>query len=70
MVFIKGFINIYMGLEVLCGDVEIERVYWILIKVLVNNNKKFRLVYVVFLRYIDKVKILFNVVVRLKDNFY
>lgn len=59
-----------MGLEVLCGDVEIERVYWILIKVLVNNNKKFRLVYVVFLRYIDKVKILFNVVVRLKDNFY
>lgn len=68
--FIKGFINIHMGLEALCGDVEIERAHRTPTKVPGNNNKKPRPVHVAFLRYTDKVKILSNAAARLKDNPY
>ena len=68
--FIKGFINTHMGLEALCGDVEIERAHRTPTKLPVNNNKKPRPVYVAFLRYTDKVKILSNAAARLKDNPY
>ena len=57
--FITGFINTHMGLEALCGDVEIERAHRTPTKVQGNNNKKQvqgnnnkkpRPVYVAFLR--------------------
>ena len=66
--FIKGFINTHMGLEALCGDIEIERAHRTPTKVLVNNNKKPRPVHVAFVRYTDQVKILSNAAARLKDN--
>ena len=68
--FIKGFINTHMGLEAICGEVEIQRAHQTPTKVLVNNNKKPRPVHVAFLKYIDKVKILSNAAARLKDNPY
>ena len=69
--FIKGFINIHMGLEALCGDIEIERAHRTPTKVPGNNNnKKPRPVHVAFLRYTDKVKILSNAAARLTDNPY
>ena len=68
--FIKGFINIHMGLETLCGEVETERAHRTPTKLPVNNSKKPRPVYVAFLRYTDKVKILSNAAARLKDNPY
>ena len=68
--FIKGFINTHMGLEALCGDIEMERAHRIPTKVSVNNNKKPRPVHEAFLRYTDKVKILSNAAARLKDNPY
>ena len=68
--FIKGFINTHMGLEAICGEVEIERAHRTPTKVLVNNNKKPRPVHVAFLKYTDKVKILSNAATRLKDNPY
>ena len=66
--FIKGFINTHMGLEALCGDVEIERAHRTPTKVSGNNNKKPRPVHVAFLRYTDKVKILSSAAARLKDT--
>ena len=66
--FIKEFINTHMGLEALCGGVEIERAHRTPTKVPGNNSKKPRPVYVAFLRYTDKVKILSNAAARLKDN--
>ena len=69
--FIKGFIAMHMGLEVLCGDVEIERAHRTPTKVPGNNNKKKpRPIHVAFLRFTDKVKILSNAAARLKDNPY
>ena len=68
--FIKEFINTHMGLEALCGDVEIERAHRTPTKVPGNNSKKPRPVHVAFLRYTDKVKILSNAAARLKDNPY
>ena len=59
-----------MGLEALCGDIEIERAHRTPTKVSGNNNKKPRPVHVAFLRYTDKVKILSNAATRLKDNPY
>ena len=59
-----------MGLEALCGDIEIERAHRTPTKVSGNNNKKPRPVHVAFLRYTDKVKILSNAAARLKDNPY
>ena len=38
--FIKGFSNTHMGLEALCGDVQIERAHRTPTKVPVNNNNK------------------------------
>ena len=69
-VFIKTFINTHMGLEALCGDVEIERAHRTPTKVPGNNIKKPRPVHVAFLRYTDKVKSLSNAAARLKDNRY
>ena len=57
-----------MGLEALCGDVEIERAHRTPTKVPGNDNKKPRPVHVPFLRYTDKVEILSNAAARLKDN--
>ena len=66
--FIKGFIAMHVGLEALCGDVEIERAHRTPTKVPGNNNKKARPMHVAFLRYTDKVKILSNAAARLKDK--
>ena len=66
--FIKRFINTHMGLEALCGDVEIERAHRTPTKVPGNNNRKPRPVHVAFLRDTDRVMILSNAVSRLKDN--
>ena len=38
--FIKGFINTHMGLEALCGDVEIERAHRTPTKVPVNRTTR------------------------------
>ena len=53
-----------MGLETLCGYVEIERAHHTLTQ-LNNNRKSPRPIYVAFLRYTDKMKILVNAAARL-----
>lgn len=57
-----------MGFEMICGYVELERVYCMLSKMFFVGEKGLRLMYVVFFWYMDKMKVLRNVVVCLKDN--
>ena len=54
-----------MGLETLCGYVEIERAHHTLTQLLNNNRKSGRPVHVAFLSYTDKMKILVNAAARL-----
>ena len=65
--FIQGFIASHMGLETLCGYVEIERAHRTPTQ-LNKNRKSPRPIHVAFLKYTDKTKILANAAVRLKDN--
>ena len=67
MAFIQGFIASHMGLETLCGYVEIERAHRTPTQ-LNKNRKSPRPIHVAFLKYTDKTKILANAAVRLKDN--
>ena len=63
MAFIQGFIALHMGLETLCGYIEIEHAHHTLTQ-LNNNRKSPRPIHVAFLRYMDKMKILVNAVAR------
>ena len=65
--FIQNFIASHMGLETLCGYVEIERAHQTPTQ-LNKNRKSSRPIHVAFLKYSDKTKILANAAVRLKDN--
>ena len=67
--FIQDFIATHMGLDTLCGYVEIERAHRTPTRQAKTSHKrKPRPIHVVFLRYTDKVKILSNAATRLKDN--
>ena len=63
--FIQGFIASHMGLETLCGYVEIERAHRTPTQ-LNKNRKSPRPIHVAFLKYTDKTKILANAAARLK----
>ena len=62
--FIQGFITSHMGLETLCGYVEIERTYRSPTQ-LNKNRKSLRRIHVAFIKYTDQTKILANAAVRL-----
>ena len=67
--FIQDFIATNMGLETLCGHVEIEFAHRTPTRRAQNSDKKKpRPIHVAFLRYTDKAKILSNAAARLKDN--
>lgn len=65
--FIQSFVASHMGLETLCGHVEIERAHRTP-TTLSSNKKQPRPIHVAFLRFTDKAKILSNAAARLKDN--
>ena len=67
--FIQNFIANHMGLESLCGYVEIERAHRTPTYP-VYNKRHPRPIHVAVLRYTDKIKILSNAALRLKDNPY
>ena len=66
--FIQDFISQHMGLETICGHVELERAHRTPSKTSSASEKRPRPVHVAFLRYTDKMKILRNAAARLKDN--
>lgn len=67
--FIQDFIMQHMGLETLCGHVELERAHRTPSKTpSVAEKGRPRPMYVAFLRYTDKMKVLRNAAARLKDN--
>ena len=68
--FIQNFISAHMGLEALCGDVEIERAHRTPTKPRsdIGGQQRPRPIHVAFLRYSDKMKVLSNAAARLKDN--
>ena len=67
--FIQDFIAAHMGLETLCGHVEIERAHRTPARRAKSSDKKKpRPIHVAFLRYTDKAKVLSNAAARLKDN--
>lgn len=67
--FIQDFIMQHMGLETLCGYVELERAHRTPSKTpSVAEKGRPRPMHVAFLRYTDKMKVLRNAAARLKDN--
>ena len=67
--FIQDFITQHMGLETICGDVELERAHRMPSKMPSVAEKGWpRPMHVAFLRYTDKMKVLRNAGARLKDN--
>ncbi|KAL9963744.1 hypothetical protein ACROYT_G027278 [Oculina patagonica] len=69
--FIQNFIANHMGLESICGYVEIERAHRTPTNPASRYNKKQpRPIHVALLRYTDKMKVLSNAASRLKDNRY
>ena len=68
--FIQDFILSHMGLETLCGHVEIERAHRTPTKSSRDPSSKQRPrpIHVSFLRYVDKMKVLYNAAARLKNN--
>ena len=69
--FIQNFVSTHMGLERLCGwEVEIERAHRTPTKLRNDNGGKQRPrpTQMAFLRYSDKMKVLSNAAVRLKEN--
>ena len=64
--FIQDFITQHMGLETICGHVELERAHRTPSKT--SDEKRPRPIHVAFLRYTDKMKVLRNAAARLKDN--
>ena len=68
--FIQDFILSHMGLETLCGHVEIERAHRTPTKSSRDTSSKQRPrpIHVSFLRYVDKMKVLYNAAARLKNN--
>ena len=67
--FIQDFITQHMGLETICGYVELERAHRTPSKTpSVGEKGRPRPIHVAFLRYTDKMKVLRNAAARLKDN--
>ena len=66
--FVQDFITQHMGLETLCGHVELERAHRTPSKTPSAGEKGPRPMHVAFLRYTDKMKVLRNAAARLKDN--
>ena len=66
--FIQQFIAQHMGLETLCGQVELERAHRTPTGATNAKVKRPRPIHVAFLRYTDKMKVLASAAVRLKDN--
>ena len=66
--FIQDFISQHMGLETVCGHVELERAHRTPSKMSAATGKRPRPIHVAFLRYTDKMKVLTNAAARLKDN--
>ena len=67
--FIQDFITQHMGLETICGYVELERAHRTPSKTpSVGEKGRPRPIHVAFLRYTDKMKVLWNAAARLKDN--
>lgn len=67
--FIQDFIMQHMGLETLCGYVELGRAHRTPSKTpSVAEKGRPRPMHVAFLRYSDKMKVLRNAAARLKDN--
>ena len=66
---IQNLIASHMGLETLCGQVEIERAHRTPTSPPSDSGKQRpRPIHVAFLRYTDKMKVLTNAAARLKDN--
>lgn len=57
-----------MGLETVCGHVELERAHRRLSKAPSASEKRPTPMHVAFLRHTDKMKVLRNAAARLKDN--
>ena len=57
-----------MGLETICGHVELERAHRTPSKAPSASEKRLRPMHIAFLRYTDKMKVLRNAAARLKDN--
>ena len=66
--FVQDFITQHMGLETICGHVELERAHRTPSKTPSAGEKGPRPMHVAFLRYTDKMKVLRNAAARLKDN--
>ena len=68
--FIQNFISTHMGLETLCGELEIERAHRTPTKPRsdIDGKQRPRPIHVAFLRYSDKMKVFSNAAARLKDN--
>ena len=66
--FVQDFITQHMGLETICGHVELERAHRTPSKTPSAGEKGPRLMHIAFLRYADKMKVLKNAAARLKDN--
>jgi len=67
--FMQNLIASHMGLETLCGQVEIERAHRTPTRPPSDSGERRpRPRHVAFLRYTDKMKVLTNAAARLKDN--
>ena len=66
---IQDFITQHMGLETICGHVELKRAHRTPSKTpSVGEKVRPRPIHVAFLRYTDMMKVLRNAAARLKDN--
>ena len=66
--FIQQFIAQHMGLETLCGQVELEQAHRTPTGATNAKVKRPRPIHVAFLQYTDKMEVLASAAVRLKDN--
>ena len=67
--FVQDFITQHMGLETICGHVELKRAHRTPSKTpSVGEKVRPRPIHVAFLRYTDMMKVLRNAAARLKDN--
>ena len=66
--FTQDFITQHMGLETICGYVELERAHRTPSKTPSASEKRLRPIHVAFLSFTDKMKVLRNATARPKDN--
>ena len=64
----QDIITQHMGLETICGHLELERAHRTPSKGPSASEKRPRPMHVAFPRYTDKMKVLRNAAARLKDN--